>query len=114
MVSCGISPQNKQKAEEEIFNQLSQIVSGNVTNDELDAAKHSLCNSYRALSDSPSLLESYYFSRNEYGVNCSVEECIENIQRVSLKDVIGVAAEVKPDTVYFLDGNGEDGENDSE
>ena len=114
MVSCGISPQNKQKAEEEIFNQLSQIVSGNVTNDELDAAKHSLCNSYRALSDSPSLLESYYFSRNEYGVNCSVEECIENIRRVSLKDVIGVAAEVKPDTVYFLDGNGEGGENDNE
>lgn len=109
-VSSGISPKNKERAEGEILRQLEEIKRGNITREELEAAKHSLCNSYRALSDSPALLEGYYFCRNELGIVCSVDECMEGIRRVELADVIRVAAEVSLDTVYFLNGNGEENE----
>ena len=109
-VSCGISPKNKEKAEGEILRQLEEMKRGNITREELEAAKHSLCNSYRALSDSPVLLEGYYFCRNEFSVDCPLSECMERIQHVSLDEIIRVAKEVTLDTVYFLNGNGEENE----
>ncbi len=109
-VSSGISPKNKPKAEREILKQLDEIKRGKVTAAELEAAKHSLCNSYRALADSPALLEGYYFCRGELAVDCTIAECMEKIQGVTLDDVIRVAAGVTLDTVYFLNGNGEENE----
>ncbi len=113
-VSCGVAPENREKAEGEIVNQLSEIVNGNISDDEFEAAKHSLCNSYRALSDSPALIEGYYFCRNEFGVDCSIEQCMENIRAVQLSEVIRVAASVYLDTVYFLSGNGVEDEDAAE
>ena len=110
-VSCGISPCNKEKAEKEILCQLDKMVNGEIEEGELIAAKHSLCNTYRSLGDSPALLESYYFCRNAFGVACSVEECMQNIEAVKMEDVIAAAAKISLDTVYFLNGNGEEGEN---
>ncbi|MBO5305332.1 MAG: insulinase family protein, partial [Clostridia bacterium] len=100
----------KQKTENEILKQLEEIKEGRISKEELEAAKHSLCNSYRALSDSPALLEGYYFCRNEFGVDCSVDQCMAHIGRISLADVVRVAKEVTLDTVYFLNGNGEENE----
>ena len=110
-VSCGISPCNKEKAEAEILSQLNKMVIGEIDEGELSAAKHSLCNTYRSLSDSPALLETYYFCRNAFGITCSVEECMKNIQSVSMGDVVAAASKLSLDTVYFLNGNGEEGEN---
>ena len=113
-VSCGVAPENREAAEGEILRQLSEIVSGNVSEDEFEAAKHSLCNTYRALSDSPALIEGYYFCRNELGVDCSIEECMEKIRAVKLVDVIRSAEKVALDTVYFLSGNGVEDEDDAD
>ncbi len=113
-VSCGVSPENREKAEREILKQLSEIVKGNVSDEEFEAAKRSLYNNYRSLSDSPSHLEGYYFCRNEFGVDCSIDQCMERIRAVKLSDVIRVAANVCPDTVYFLNGSGEEGEDADE
>lgn len=110
-VSCGISPCNKEKAEAEILRQLKKMADGEIEESELVAAKHSLCNTYRSLGDSPALLESYYFCRNEFGIECSPSECMQNIQSVTMKDVIAAASRISLDTVYFLNGNGEEGEN---
>ena len=109
-VSCGVAPENRDKAEGEILNQLSEIVNGNISEEEFEAAKHSLCNSYRSISDSPALIENYYFCRSEFGVACSLGECMERIRAVTLADVIRMAASVRLDTVYFLSGNGEEDE----
>lgn len=108
MVSCGVSPANREKAEGEILYQLKQIAMGKITDEEFEAAKHSLCNGYRSFSDSPSALETYYSCRNEFGVDCTVEKCMENIRNVSREDVIRVAGLVLLDTVYFLNGSGEE------
>lgn len=109
-VSSGIDPENRELAEKEILAQLREITLGNITNEEFEAAKRSLLNGYRSISDSPSALEAYYSCREDFGVDCTIERCMREIERVALADVIRVSGEVRLDTVYFLNGNGEEAE----
>ncbi|MBO4979630.1 MAG: insulinase family protein [Clostridia bacterium] len=113
-VSCGVSPENRDKAEREILSQLSEIVKGNISDEEFEAAKRSLYNNYRSLSDSPAHLEGYYFCRNEFGVDCTIEQCMSGIRAVKISDVVRVASNICLDTVYFLNGSGEEGEDADE
>ena len=113
-VSSGVAPENRETAEREILYQLSEIANGNISEEEFEAAKHSLCNNYRSLFDSAALIEGYYFCRNEFSVDCSIEECMEKIQAVKPADVVRAATGVSLDTVYFLSGNGAEDENDDE
>lgn len=106
-VSSGIDPQTRSQAEAEIFHQLQEIVNGNISQSEFDAAVKSLVGSYRSITDVPSALESYYSGRELFGLNCSVSEMIDRIESVSMEDVVRVAKLVKIDTVYFLYGDGD-------
>ncbi len=111
-VSSGIAPENRDIAECEIINQLHEIAAGHVTPEEFEAAKHSLLGGYRSIFDSPAALESYYSCREDFGIDCPISLCMEKIKEVELADVVRVAAGVRLDTVYFLNGNGEEGEDD--
>lgn len=112
-VSCGVDPENRDMAESEILRQLDEIRHGNIREEEFDAAVKALVSSYRAISDLPATLESYYLGRDLFGVSCSVSACMEGIRRVSREDVIRLANRIVLDTVYFLCGEkSEDGEDD--
>ncbi len=113
-VSSGIASENREMAESEIVKQLQTIADGQVTDVEFEAAKRSILNSCRSTLDSPSALEGYYLMREELGINCSLERFADEIGRVSLSDVIRVASKVRLDCVYFLNGNGEEGEDGAE
>ena len=70
--------------------------------------------SYRALSDIPANLESYYSGRDLFGISCTVAECIEGIRSVTKDDVIRLAGGVETDTVYFLWGDADEEEEDED
>ena len=67
-VSCGISPDNRQAAFDEIMAQLAEIQAGNFSEEELHNAIVSLQNGYRQLKDSPAGLENYSLGRLLFGV----------------------------------------------
>lgn len=113
-VSCGVDPENRDKAEAEIFRQLDDIRAGKITDAEFEAAVKSLINSYRALSDVPANLESYYSGRDLFGISCTVAECMDKIRSVTPADVVRVAQSVETDTVYFLWGDACGEEEDEE
>ncbi len=114
-VSSGVAPQTREKAESEILAQLEEICRGNISKSEFEAAKKSILGSYRSISDMPSTLESYYTGRDLFGVRCTVEEFMKNIERVTVDQVIEVARKVSLDTVYFLSGGNSTGkENEDE
>ena len=113
-VSCGVDPEKRDEAEAEIFRQLDDIREGKITDAEFEAAIKSLVSSYRALSDIPANLESYYGGRDLFGISCTVAECIEGIRSVTKEDVIRVAGGVETDTVYFLWGDADEGEEDED
>lgn len=104
-VSCGILPQNKQIAEQEIFTQLERMQNKLVSKSELKIAQKSLINVLRQCTDSPAALQAFWFGRQVfYGATTTPEQCIERVKAVTAQDVMRVARAVVPDTVYFLNG----------
>lgn len=101
-ISCALENGNRERAEEEIFRQIEALAAGNFDEEELAAAKRSLCNAYRQLEDSATAIENYYFGRALAGVSLSPHECRERLLRVTREDVMAAAAACRTDTVFFL------------
>ena len=116
LISCGLEPCNRASAEQEILAQVEALRCGDISEEELTAAKKSLENAYRQLLDSPAAMESYYYGRALLGVDASLERCRERIRGVTREEIVELAKDLIPDTVYFLDGTlcGEGGDFDEE
>ena len=107
-VGCGIDPEKKDEALEEIAVQLDAMKCGDFTETEMETARKTLISGFRQISDSPAAIEAFEFRRLLAGVSESVESCRDEIMKVTAKDVIEAAQKVVLDTVYFLNGNGEE------
>lgn len=116
-VSCGIDPDAKDIACEEILRQWERMKNGDITDEELSAAKQSLDNSYRTIADNPNAIEGFYYGRLLEGVDMTVEDCRRHFAEVTREQIAAAARGVTLDTVYFLkgtcpEGAGEEGEED--
>ena len=109
-VSCGIDPDARDIACEEILHQWDQMCVGNFTDEEMDAAKRSLDNSYRTVEDNPHAVEGFYYGRLLEDVDMSVEDCRRGLLAVTREQIVRAACEVSLDTVYFLKGTCPDSE----
>ena len=69
-----------ERAKEEILRQLDEVKQGNFDESEVEAAKMSLCNSYRTLSDSLGGLENWYLSQT-FASHCSSRRKLPQDQR---------------------------------
>lgn len=104
-VQSGVEAENLERAKEEILHQLDDVKAGNFTDDELKAAKLSLCNSYHTISDSLDGLEGWYLSKTFSDPGRTPEQEAEMISRVTREELIAAAQNVALDTVYRLTGN---------
>ncbi len=105
-VQSGVERRNIDRARDEILRQLEEIKKGNFTPSELEAAKLSLCNSYRTLSDSLDGLEAWYLSQTFSHPVRPPEEEAALVQTVTGDEVRKIAGGVTLDTVYRLTGSG--------
>ncbi len=103
-VSSGIEFDKYDAALSEILSQLKAVKSGDFTAQELEAAKISLINDYRAVSDSPPALEDFYLNQSLIGPDCAPEELAALVEEVTAEDVISIAKGVECDAIYFLRG----------
>ena len=108
LVQSGVEVKNMERAKEEILRQLDEVKQGNFDESEVEAAKMSLCNSYRPLSDSLGGLENWYLSQTFASHSQQPEEAAAQINAVTRQEIIDAANRVTLDTVYCLVGNGED------
>ncbi len=113
-VSCGIDPDTKEITCDEILRQWERMRNGDITEDELMAAKHSLYNSYRTIEDNPHAIEGFYYGRLLEGVDMTVEDCHRRFSEVTREQVAAAASKLTLDTVYFLKGTLTDGEGEEE
>ncbi len=107
LILCGLEDAKCARAEEEIFLQIRAIANGDFTDEEWVAAKESVVNAYRQLSDSPVALESYYFGRALSGIDEDIEDARSRFEGVVREDVIRVASCLVTDTVFYLGTTGE-------
>ena len=104
VINSGIEVENFQKAYDEILVQAEDMKKGNISADEINAAKLGTVNSLRSMTDNALLLEDYYLTRLVSGKMFDIDELIEAVSKVTTDDVITAAQTVKLDTVYFLKG----------
>ena len=103
-VAAGIEFEKKDIVQKEILHQLKEICDGNISNEELTAAKEALLSSLRATHDSPGAIESYYASAAISGIGMTPAVFMEKIEEVTAEDVSAAAKTLQLCTVYFLRG----------
>lgn len=108
IVSSGVDFDKFGAAKDEICAQLEVIRRGEVTDDELLAAKKSVASDLRATLDSQYNLEGFYLANTIDGLDFDPEELAEAVECVELQAVVDIANSVVGDAVYYLRGNGEE------
>ena len=104
-VSAGIDFDKERLTREETLRQLEACRNGEITQEELTAAKESICSGIRATHDSPGAIEAYYCSTLLTGSRRTAGEYLEQVRQVSLTDVVAAAQSLTLRGSYFLRGD---------
>ena len=103
-LSAGIDAADEEKVRAEIARQLDAIRSGDVTDDELSAAKEALLSGLRGTHDSPGAIEGYYSTAALSGLGMTPAEYMARIAAVTKEQVAAAARDLKLHTTYILKG----------
>ena len=106
-VASGIQFENEQKAFDEIMLQLDNMKNGEITEDEIEMAKKSLCDDIMSADDSTRALAATAFGEVMYGRKLTDDEKIAKINAVTKEQITERAKAVRLDTYYFLCGQEE-------
>ena len=110
LVSSGVDFDKVEEAKSEILAQLEAVKSGDISDEELEAARRSVASDLCACLDSQGELEGFYLANTIDGLEFSPDELAALVCDVSREDVIKIASSVVLDAEYFLRGGGEDNE----
>ena len=105
-VNAGIDARQEGIARQEILRQLLACQSGDITKEELSAAKEAVLSGLRGVHDSPGAIEGYYATGSLSGLGMTPEQYREKIEKVTMEDVVAAAGTIKLHTRYFLEGVG--------
>ena len=105
-VSAGIDTEQYDKVRQEILAQLDACCRGDITEEEMVAAKEALLSSLRGVTDSPGAIENYCITSELGGLKLSISEYMTAVAAVTTQQVAAVAKTVKLHTSFFLKGVG--------
>jgi len=114
LVSAGIDFEMLDEARDEIFAQLEAIRRGDVSEEELSAAKAMLASELRAMCDSQGELEGFSISQALDGLDYGPLELAALVEDVTMDEVIAVANSLDCDLIYFLKGEEPEEDEDDE
>ena len=103
-VSAGIDSGMKEAVQQGVLAQLEACCRGEITAEELTAAKESLRSSLLATQDSPGALEGYYATAALSGLPLTPDAYIRAVEEATLEQIVAAARTLKPHTVFFLKG----------
>ena len=103
-VSAGIDSGKGQQVQQEVLAQLEACRRGEITEDELNAAKQGLRASLLSIPDAPGSIENYYATAALSGLPLTPEAYMEAVDRVTVQQVSQAAQKLELHTVYFLKG----------
>ncbi len=104
LVYSGVEFDKLDAAQEEILKQLKNITDGEITKEEITAAKKTLQNLYIAANDSLYALEGFYINGYLSGKIYSPEELSERINAVCKEQITAAAQKIKLNCTYVLKG----------
>lgn len=105
---AGVEPKNVSRTKDAIIAEIKAIAENGVTDDELNHARLECLNAVPALYDNPYALTNWYIQQRIHDTVYSPEEYMEGINAVTSERIQQVARQFKLDTVYTLEGEGQD------
>ncbi len=109
LVDSGVETANAQRTKEEVLRQLEALRQGQFSDEELEAARSSLIQSFMAAEETPAAREGFYVSQTVYEHYKTPEQVANELRAVTREDVCRVARLVHFDTAYLLCPQGEEG-----
>lgn len=103
-VSAGIDFDKEEVTRQEVLHQLEACRQGNISEEELTAAREAILSSLRATHDSPSAIEGYYATAALSGMAMTPAEYMAAVEAVTKEQVVAAANTLKLHTTYFLKG----------
>ena len=110
---AGTEADNVEQAKEEIFAQLASIASGEITDEELSAARADVKSALKSALDVQGALEGFYLSAALDGADYSPEELSALVDDVTKEELVAIARGCECDMIYTLTGDGSE-EDDGE
>ena len=104
-VSAGIDFDKEQQTREEVMQQLQACKDGQITQEELTAAKEALLSSLRATHDAPSSIEGYYATAALSGMEMNPDQYMAAVEAVTKEQVVAAANTLQLHSTYFLKGD---------
>ena len=106
-VHAGIDTARFEETKAAILEQLQACQRGEITQQELDAAKAAVLSGLRAVYDGPGAMESFFSTTAISGVDRSPERYAEEVRAVQIADVVAAANTVRFHSSFFLKGEGQ-------
>ena len=103
-VSAGIDFDKEEVTRQEVLRQLKACQDGDITEEELTAAREAILSSLRATHDSPGAIEGYYATAALSGMKMTPAEYMAAIEAVTKEQVVAAANSLTLHTTYFLKG----------
>ena len=103
-VSAGIDFDKEEVTRQEVLRQLKACQDGDITEEELTAAREAILSSLRATHDSPGAIEGYYATAALSGMKMTPAEYMAAIEAVTKEQVVAAANSLMLHTTYFLKG----------
>ena len=103
-VSAGIDFDKEEVTRQEVMRQLELCRSGEISDEELTAAREAILSSLRATHDSPGAIEGYYATTALSGLGMTPAEYMAAVEAVTKEQVVAAANTVTLHTTYFLKG----------
>lgn len=104
-IRCGIQIENYEKAVDLIKVQLENIKNGEFSEEDINNAKTFLIAGIKNVEEEQDTEIIYYIGQEISKTNLSLEEYMDNINKVTKEDIIEFAKSIDINTIYFLTKN---------
>lgn len=101
-ITSGVDTKNFEKAKEIIFKQVESVKNGLVSEQEIISAKRKLINDLRNLQDSQYSIIDYLSALKIYDVTYSIQDIIDNIDKVNIERVKKAAEILQLGAIYTI------------
>ena len=103
-VSAGIDFDKEEVTRQEVLQQLKACQEGDISEEELTAARQAILSSLRSTHDSPGSIEGYYATAALSGMKMTPQQYMAAIEAVTKEQVVAAANSLQLHTTYFLKG----------
>ena len=104
LISSGIASDHYEIAKDAILEELDACKRGDITREELEAARSQIISAIRSAMDMPNRLDDFFVGQSILEGPDLVEQ-IELIQSLTVEDLARAAKQLTLDTIYFLKGD---------